>query len=113
MAARRASLEAELIRLDAELTRLAKTQAETERQFKDAQRAAQGHKAAAELSERAEEFAQAESRLPALRQARAEASSRMQAQDAEHDHLVKEIRPQRGSLRRRPGPTGRGREGRP
>ena len=88
IAARRASLEAELARLDGELTRLAKAQTETERQLKDAQRAAQGHKAAQELSERAQEFAEARARLPALKQARAEASTRMTMLDAEHDRVL-------------------------
>jgi len=89
VAARRQSLEGELVRLDAELTRVVKAQGEVDRQLKDAQRAAQGHKAAVELSERADEFAEARARLPALRQARAEASTRMQALEAEHDRLVK------------------------
>jgi len=89
VAARRQSLDAELLRLDAELTRVAKAQGEVDRQLKDAQRAAQGHKAAVELSERADEFAEARARLPALKQARAEASTRMQALEAEHDRLVK------------------------
>ncbi|WP_310388629.1 ATP-binding protein [Roseateles sp.] len=85
---RRKALESELARYDAELSRLAKEQAEVERQFKDAQRAALGHKAAKELGERAEEFAAARSRLPALRQARAEASARMTALEAEHDRAL-------------------------
>ncbi|MDC8770981.1 ATP-binding protein [Roseateles albus] len=85
---RRKALESELARYDAELSRLAKEQAEVERQFKDAQRAAQGHKAAKELGDRADEFAAARSRLPALRQARAEASSRMTALEAEHDRAL-------------------------
>lgn len=89
VAARRQSLDAELLRLDAELTRVAQAQGEVDRQLKDAQRAAQGHKAAVELSERADEFAEARARLPALKQARAEASARMQALEAEHDRLVK------------------------
>ncbi|MCE4556689.1 ATP-binding protein [Roseateles cellulosilyticus] len=89
VAGRRASLEGELSRIDAELTRVAKAQAEVDRQLKDAQRAAQGHKAAMELSERADEFAEARARLPALKQARAEASTRMTAVEAEHDRLLK------------------------
>jgi chromosome segregation ATPase len=89
VAARRASLEAELARVDTELTGVAKAQGEVERQLKDAQRAAQGHKAAVELSERADEFAEARARLPVLRAARAEASTRMTALDGEHDRLVK------------------------
>ncbi len=89
VAARRKSLEAELVRLDAELTRVAKAQGEVDRQLKDAQRAAQGHRAAVELGERADEFAEARARLPALKQARAEASTRMTALEAEHDRLVK------------------------
>ncbi|CAM3635292.1 ATP-binding protein [Roseateles saccharophilus] len=89
VASRRASLEGELARIDKELTGVAKAQAEVERQLKDAQRAAQGHKAAAELSERADEFAEARARLPALKQARAEASTRMTSVETEHDRLLK------------------------
>ena len=87
---RRGALEAELARWDGELSRIAKAQAEAERQFKDVQRAAVGHKAAQELSERADEFAEARSRLPVLRQARAEASTRMSQLDAEHDRVLRE-----------------------
>lgn len=87
---RRGALESELARWDGELSRIAKAQAEVERQFKDVQRAAVGHKAAQELSERADEFAEARSRLPVLRQARAEAASRMSALDSEHDRVVRE-----------------------
>ncbi|MDC8787183.1 ATP-binding protein [Roseateles koreensis] len=85
---RRKALEAELARYDGELTRLAKEQAEVERQFKDAQRAAQGHKAAQELGERADEFAACRERLPALKQARIEAANRMTALDGEHDRAL-------------------------
>nr|WP_295081065.1 ATP-binding protein [uncultured Roseateles sp.] len=85
---RRKALESELARYDAELTRLAKEQAEVERQFKDAQRAAQGHKAAQELGERADEFAACRERLPALKQARIEAATRMSALEAEHDRAL-------------------------
>ncbi|MFG6463882.1 ATP-binding protein [Roseateles sp. DXS20W] len=87
---RRGALEAELARWDGELSRIAKAQAEVERQFKDVQRAAVGHKAAQELSERADEFAEARTRLPVLRQARAEASTRMSALDSEHERVVRE-----------------------
>ncbi|WP_271009226.1 ATP-binding protein [Paucibacter sp. B51] len=85
---RRKALESELNRYDAELSRIAKEQAEVERQFKDAQRAAQGHKAAQELAEKAEDFAAVRERLPALRQARVEASGRMTALDVEHDRAL-------------------------
>lgn len=88
IASRRASLEAELTRLDGELTRVAQAQAEVDRQLKDAQRAAQGHRAAQELSERADDFAQARARLPALKQARAEAATRMSSLEAAHDQAV-------------------------
>lgn len=87
---RRGALEAELARWDGELSRIAKAQAEVERQFKDVQRAAVGHKAAQELSERSDEFAEARSRLPVLRQARAEASTRMSSLDSEHDRVVRD-----------------------
>ena len=86
--ARRASLDKELTRYDLELSKLAKEQLEIERQLKDAQRAAQGHKAAQELVERAEEFAEARARLPGLRQSRIEAATRMAALDQEHDRTV-------------------------
>jgi DNA repair exonuclease SbcCD ATPase subunit len=85
---RRASLEKELSRYDLELSKIVKEQAEIERQLKDAQRAAQGHKAALELVERTEEFAEARARLPALRQARIEAATRMASLDQEHDRAV-------------------------
>nr|WP_297529561.1 ATP-binding protein [uncultured Roseateles sp.] len=85
---RRASLDKELTRYDLELSKLAKEQLEIERQLKDAQRAAQGHKAAQELVERAEEFAEARARLPGLRQSRIEAATRMGALDQEHDRTV-------------------------
>jgi len=88
MESRRKALEAELARYDGELTRIAKEQAEVERQLKDAQRAAQGHKAAQELSERSDEFAEGRARLPALRQARIEASTRMGALEQEHDRAL-------------------------
>ncbi len=39
--------------------------------------------------ERADEFAEARARLPALKQARAEAATRMSAVEAEHDRLLK------------------------
>jgi chromosome segregation ATPase len=87
---RRGALEAELSRWDGELSRIAKAQAEVERQFKDVQRAAVGHKAAQELSERSEEFAEARARLPVLRQARAEAATRMSQLDAEHDRVLRD-----------------------
>ncbi|MDH0868279.1 ATP-binding protein [Mitsuaria sp. GD03876] len=86
--ARRASLDKELTRYDLELSKLAKEQLEIERQLKDAQRAAQGHKAAQELVERSEEFAEARARLPGLRQSRIEAATRMGALDQEHDRSV-------------------------
>ena len=86
--ARRTSLEKELARYDLELSKLAKEQLEIERQLKDAQRAAQGHKAAQELVERSEEFAEARARLPGLRQARIEAATRMASLDKEHDRSV-------------------------
>ncbi|MEH0164500.1 ATP-binding protein [Roseateles microcysteis] len=84
----RGALERELTRYDAELTRIAKEQAEVERQLKDVQRAAQGHKAAQELAERGADFAEARARLPALRQARVEASTRMGQLDQEHDRAL-------------------------
>ncbi len=86
--ARRTSIEAELSGLDGELGRVAKEQAEVERQLKDAQRAAQGHKAAKELSDRADEFAQARERLPRLAQMRREAATRMSEMDGEHDRAL-------------------------
>ena len=67
--ARRAALEAELQRLDQTLTGIAQQQHAVDRQLGDAQRAAQGRKAAAELADRQTEFAQARAALPALSQA--------------------------------------------
>ncbi|MDM4765573.1 ATP-binding protein [Pelomonas sp. SE-A7] len=87
---RRSALERELTRYDTELTRIAKEQAEVERQLKDVQRAAQGHKAAQELGERAADFAEARARMPALRQARVEASTRMASLEQQHDRLLTE-----------------------
>ena len=87
---RRAALEAEATRWDGELSRIAKAQAEVERQFKDVQRAAVGHKAAQELSERSDEFAEARARLPVLRQARAESATRMSQLDSEHDRVLRD-----------------------
>jgi len=88
---RRQSLERELARYDGELTRIAKEQAEVERQLKDAQRAAQGHKAALELSERSDEFAECRARMPALRQARVEAATRMAQLDQAHDRALAQV----------------------
>ena len=90
LAARRQSIEAEVLRREAEMSRIVKEQAEVEKQLKNAQRAAQGHKAAEELGTRADEFAEARARLPGLAQARREASTRMSQLDAEHDQAVKQ-----------------------
>ncbi|XHS76603.1 ATP-binding protein [Burkholderiaceae bacterium UC74_6] len=90
MVSRRGSIEAEIVRRDAELSRIVKEQAEVEKRLKDAQRAAQGHKAAQELTERADEFAEGRQRLAGLAQARREASTRMSALDVEHDQAVKQ-----------------------
>ena len=88
--ARRQALEGELARSDAELTRLAREQSEVDRQLKDAQKAAAGKKAALELAERAGELAEARERLPQLRAARLEASSRWSSLDQDHAQAVKD-----------------------
>ncbi|MBV8380802.1 MAG: AAA family ATPase [Paucibacter sp.] len=90
LATRRASIEKEVARLDAELGRIVKEQAEVTRQLGDAQRAAQGHKAAQELLDKADAFAEARERLAGLQQARREAASRMSQLDAEHDRALTE-----------------------
>ena len=59
-----------------------------------------GHKAAQELAERADSFAENRSRWPALKQARIEAATRMAALDAEHDRAVR--RPAAASRPTRP-----------
>ncbi|MBH9553074.1 ATP-binding protein [Inhella gelatinilytica] len=88
--ARRKALEGEWGRADAELARIAREQAEVDRQLKDAQKAAAGHKAAQELGEKAAEFSEARERLPQLRAARVEASSRWTQLDQAHAQAVKD-----------------------
>lgn len=88
VAARRLSIEQRLAQLDDKLTTLAQEQHGVQRQLKDAQQAAQGHRAAQELATRSEEFADARQALPALSRARADASARWQRLDQEHGDAV-------------------------
>jgi chromosome segregation ATPase len=87
---RRNHLQRQAAALDAELTRLAGEAHALQRQVDDAQRALQGHHAAQQLAERAEEFAQARERLPALASARRAASERWQRLEAEHERAVRD-----------------------
>lgn len=85
---RRQSIEQRLAQLDDKLTTLAQEQHGVQRQLKDAQQAAQGHRAAEELATRSEEFAEAKQTLPALSRARADAGARWQRLDQEHGEAV-------------------------
>lgn len=86
--ARRRAFEDELQRLQLTLTGIAREQGAVDRQLTDAQRAAKGHMAAAELAERQAEFAQARVALPTLSQARRSAGGRWQALEADHTAAV-------------------------
>jgi len=86
--ARRAALEAELRGLQQTLSGIAQQQSAVERQLADAQRAAQGHKAAQELVERQAQFTQARATLPALAEARRSAGSHWQALQDQHTAAV-------------------------
>ncbi len=88
IASRRQSIEQRLSQLDERLTQVAQEQATVQRQLKDVQHAAQGHKAAQELANRSEEFAQAKSALPELTRARSDASVRWQALESQHKTAV-------------------------
>ncbi|RZL09616.1 MAG: AAA family ATPase [Rubrivivax sp.] len=78
MASRRQSIEQRLGQLADKLTQVAQEQQGVQRQLKDAQQAAQGHKAAQELANRSEEFADARRALPELSRARGDAGLRWQ-----------------------------------
>ncbi|HEX5373758.1 MAG TPA: ATP-binding protein [Aquabacterium sp.] len=88
LASRRQSIEQRLAQLDGQLTTLAQEQATVQRQLKDAQQAAQGHRAAEELSRRSEEIAQARQALPELSRARADAGLRWQSVNQQHQSVV-------------------------
>ncbi|MGE5451272.1 MAG: ATP-binding protein [Acidobacteriota bacterium] len=88
MASRRQSIEQRLAQLDARLTQVAQEQANVQRQLKDVQQAAQGHKAAQELANRSEAFAHAKATLPELTRARSDASMRWQALETQHKTAV-------------------------
>lgn len=77
LAIRKEAIERRVAQLDRALTTLAKEQTDNLRQLKAAIEAGKGHRAAEELAVRAEEFAQARVQLPALKQARVEASRRL------------------------------------
>jgi chromosome segregation ATPase len=86
--ARRVALEAELRGLQQTLSGIAQKQHAVERQLADAQRAAQGHKAAQELAERQAQFTRARATLPALADARRSAGSHWQALQGQHTAAV-------------------------
>lgn len=88
VASRKQSIERRLAQLDAELTGIAHEQKDVQRQLSAAIEAGKGHRAAEELSRRAEEFEQARQRLPALKQARVEAGRRWQELEALHKRAV-------------------------
>jgi chromosome segregation ATPase len=88
MASRRQSIERRLSQLDEQLTRVAHEQQTVLRQCKDAQHAAQGHKAVQELARRSEEFAQARSALPELARVRSAAGQRWQDLDRQYTEAV-------------------------
>ena len=88
LVSRRQSIEQRLAGLDEQLTRVANEQQTVQRQFKDAQQAAQGHKAVQELAQRSEEFAQARAALPELARVRAAAGQRWQDLDRQHTEAV-------------------------
>ncbi len=88
LTARRTSIEQRLADLDRDLTKVGKEQLENDRQLVAARKAGEGHRAAEELANRSDEFAQARERLPPLSNARAAAGSRWQKLDMEHGHAV-------------------------
>ena len=90
LAARQADLDVELQGLLTRLTDIAQQQHVVDRQLADAQRAAQGHKAANELAGRQAEFAQARELLPSLSQARRSAGERWKALEAQHTEAVRQ-----------------------
>jgi energy-coupling factor transporter ATP-binding protein EcfA2 len=81
LAARKESMERRLAQLDLDLTRVAREQEDVRRQLGAAVEAGRGHRAAEELVRRSEEFEQARRQLPALKQARVDASRRWQELD--------------------------------
>jgi hypothetical protein len=87
-ASRKESIERRLASLDRELTQVAEQQRAVGRQLTAAVEAGKGHRAAEELARYSEDFAQARLRLPALRQARVEASRRWQELDDAHKRAV-------------------------
>lgn len=90
IASRRTSIENRLAQLDDEMTRIVRDQTFFERQLQDARKAAQGFTAAAELADRASEFANARQQLPVLRQARADAGERWQQLETQLKRAVVE-----------------------
>jgi chromosome segregation ATPase len=90
VAARRASIEKQLARLDTDLTDVARQQLDVNRQLEAANKAHAGHRAAEELVRRSEEFEHARMQLPALQKARIAAGERWQNADAAHQRAVGE-----------------------
>lgn len=87
-ASRRKSIERRLAQLDEQLMRVAQEQQGVQRQLKDAQQAAEGHKAVEELARRSEEFAQARNALPELAKLRAAAGQRWNDLGRQHSEAV-------------------------
>jgi len=90
VAGRREHIARKLAQADARLTEASAQSLALKRQLEDVERALQGHHAAAQLAERAAEFAEARERLPALQQARRTASERWQSLQDEHDRAIRE-----------------------
>lgn len=88
LASRKDSIERRLAGLDGELTQVAEQQRDVGRQLTAAIEASKGHRAAEELARCSDNFAQARLQLPALKQARVEASRRWQALDDAHKRAV-------------------------
>jgi chromosome segregation ATPase len=82
IAARREALEQDLQRIDQALLQLSQQRLPLKRQIADCQQSLAGHSAAQELDRRSDEFAQAQSDLPAAKQSRIVAASRWQNLDS-------------------------------
>lgn len=85
---RRSSIEQRLINLDKDLGKISQDQRDVKRQLDAAIEAGKGHRAAEELVRRSDEFQQARQQLPALKQARVNASRRWQDLDQAYTKAV-------------------------
>lgn len=90
IASRREHLARRLAQADARLSELATQSQGLKRQIDDLQRELQGHRAAAQLAERAAEFAEARERLPMLQAARRAISERWQQLQADHERALRQ-----------------------